>query len=328
MKFFNRLFGTAKAKPNEVHKRFNKNSARPEPADPSLEDVLRGTYRFVALDVETANSDASSICQIGFAVSDGQGTILTFGTLVDPETHFDPFNIGIHGIDEDAVYAAPVFPEVLQTFRVFLERHPLVQHSSFDKRAVNAACDRYDIPHLRSNWHDSVVMARRAWPELKGNGGHGLANLKEVLGLEFEHHDAIEDAKAAAHVVLLAEEATGKGFEDLTSKQSRGPVASERSRSVEGNQNGPLYGHVACFTGKLSMSRSEASTVAAGAGISVKASVSKKITLLIVGDQDLELLNGQEKSSKHRRAEELIEQGQDIKIIGESDFRSLVGEIS
>jgi hypothetical protein len=33
-------------------------------------------------------------------------------------------------------------------------------------------------------------------------GGHGLANLKEHLGLEFCHHDAGEDVRASASVVL------------------------------------------------------------------------------------------------------------------------------
>ncbi|PWK61977.1 hypothetical protein C7455_1012 [Roseicyclus mahoneyensis] len=54
-------------------------------------------------------------------------------------------------------------------------------------------------------WRDSVHVARAAWPELRGNGGHGLARLKKHLGLTFEHHDAGEDARAAAEVVLRAE---------------------------------------------------------------------------------------------------------------------------
>lgn len=40
---------------------------------------------------------------------------------------------------------------------------------------------------------------------MRGNGGHGLASLKQHLGLVFEHHDAGEDARAAAEVVLRAE---------------------------------------------------------------------------------------------------------------------------
>jgi DNA polymerase-3 subunit epsilon len=66
------------------------------------------------------------------------------------------------------------------------------------------------LPILKSFWSDSVAIARKAWPDLRGNGGHGLGNLKKVLGLNFRHHDAGEDARAAAEVVLQAEIALGQ----------------------------------------------------------------------------------------------------------------------
>ena len=53
---------------------------------------------FVAIDVETANVDRSSICHIG-AVRIENGIVAdTFATLVDPETYFDQWNTQIHGI--------------------------------------------------------------------------------------------------------------------------------------------------------------------------------------------------------------------------------------
>jgi DNA polymerase-3 subunit epsilon len=33
------------------------------------------------------------------------------------------------------------------------------------------------------------------------------------------------------------------------------------------------------------------------------------------------------KSTKHRKAEELIQKGQNIRIIGESDFKSIIGYV-
>ena len=52
-------------------------------------------------------------------------------------------------------------------------------------------------------------------------------------------------------------------------------------------------------------------------------SVTKKTTILVVGDQDLRLTKGQEKSSKHRKCEQLIAAGQTIKIVRETDFTSM-----
>lgn len=40
---------------------------------------------------------------------------------------------------------------------------------------------------------------------MRGNGDQGLASLKQRLDLVFEHHDAGDDARAAAEVVLRAE---------------------------------------------------------------------------------------------------------------------------
>ena len=44
----------------------------------------------------------------------------------------------------------------------------------------------------------------------------------------------------------------------------------------------------------------------------------------MVGDQDIKRLAGHEKSSKHRKAKELIEKGMPIRILKESDFKELV----
>lgn len=81
-----------------------------------------------------------------------------------------------------------------------------------------------DAPDFR--WSDSVQIARRAWPDLKGNGGHGLGNLKKVLRLDFHHHDAGEDARAAAMVVLLAEARLGHPFDSVVALSGRTPAVS------------------------------------------------------------------------------------------------------
>ena len=290
------------------------------------EDVFSKTYRFIAIDVETANSDPSSICQIGFALTDFEGEISVVSYLADPQQKFESFNVALHGINEKTVRTAPIFSSIINEHRSFLESHPLVQHSSFDSRAIKAACNSAKTPNLSANWFDSVTIARTAWPQLKGNGGHGLANLKDFLNLNFDHHDAGEDAKAAAMVVLRAEAETGLGFSELAAPSSTRKKTYPKSVSVEGKKSGPLFGDVACFTGRLSMSRVEAATIAAAAGISVKNSVSKNVTLLVVGDQDLELLAGHEKSSKHRKAEELVAQGHALRILGEAQFLALIDE--
>ena len=78
------------------------------------------------------------------------------------------------------------------------------------------------------------------------------------------------------------------------------------------------------FTGALSLHRHEAADYAATMGCEVAPSVNKTTTILVVGDQDIRKLAGYEKSTKHRKAEDLITEGQPIRIIKESDFIKLV----
>lgn len=67
---------------------------------------------YLALDVETANADYSSICQIGIVhFKDGQ-IVDKWSTLVNPEAYFDPFNTSIHGITEKDVRDAPTFDTI------------------------------------------------------------------------------------------------------------------------------------------------------------------------------------------------------------------------
>ena len=164
----------------------------------------KGPFRFFALDVETANNDRGSICQIGVACVRDDNSIETWMTYVDPQVHRWVFTY-LHGISARTVEGAPTFAEVLPVLQEALQGGTVYQHSGFDRSAIAVACGHCGLPIPQWAWRDSVHVARAAWPELRGNGGHGLANLKKHLGLTFEHHDAGEDARAAAEVVLRAE---------------------------------------------------------------------------------------------------------------------------
>lgn len=279
-------------------------------------------FRFIALDVETACSDAASICQIGLACVWPDNRIHTFSTLVNPRCDFDAFNIRLHGIGPEHVRNAPRFDEVIDLLFPVLSRHHLVQHSNFDKQAVNAASRTYGRDASDLRWIDSVTIARRAWPELKGNGGHGLGNLKKVLNLNFRHHDAGEDARAAAQVVLHAEAHMGVLFDELIAPKRK---AYPSSVTRKGNVAGPYSGAVVVFTGALGLSREAAADLAAQSGMTVKTGVTRLTTYLVVGDQDLTVLGGHSKSSKHRKAEEMQTAGHPIRIIGETMFKEMVG---
>ena len=288
---------------------------------------------FNSIDVETANADRASICQIGI-VHVREGEIANqWQTLVNPEDWFDPWNVSIHGIDETDVGGSPTLPEVRAELRARLRGSVLVSHTSFDRVAFERAMMRYDLEQLQVTWLDSAKIARRAWPKRYGRRGYGLKNIANDLGIEFRHHDALEDARAAAEIVLRACGATGMDIEGwlrrverpISPPSSRPSSRSTPSAKREGKVDGALFGETVAFTGALEIPRREAADMAAEAGCGVVDNVSKKVTMLVVGTQDRSKLKGYEKSSKHRKAEALIENGADIQILSEIDFLELVG---
>ncbi len=90
---------------------------------------------FTAIDVETANADRESICQIGIVYVQNGEIVDRWQTLVDPECDFDPWNVAIHGIDRAVVSGSPTLPQVRGELRRRLRGSVLVSHTSFDRVA-------------------------------------------------------------------------------------------------------------------------------------------------------------------------------------------------
>jgi DNA polymerase-3 subunit epsilon len=167
---------------------------------------------FVALDVETANSDVASICQIGIAKYAAGQMVDEWSSLIDPEDDFDFMNVAIHGITEQNVAGCPTLPEVLEVLDRYLSNAICVCHTNFDRGAIRRAFEKYGLDQLDIVWLDSASVARRAWKDCAWRG-YGLANICRLIGYGFEHHDALEDAKACGQVMLAAIDASGLDIE-------------------------------------------------------------------------------------------------------------------
>ena len=179
---------------------------------------------FCAIDVETANPWPGSICQIGIVeVADGK-VAREWSTLVDPEGPFSPFNIRIHGISEAHTRHAPPLPRIHEAIRDRLEGCIVVSHTAFDRGALDKACGRYGLPVPRMRWLDSARVARRAWPAQLARRGFSLGTVAAHLGIRFRHHDALEDARAAALIILAAHRACGLDVDGWIGRVER-PIA-------------------------------------------------------------------------------------------------------
>ena len=163
--------------------------------------------KFTAIDVETANQSRSSICQVGI-VDVYKGEVQDSVCFeVNPEEKFSSFNVGIHGIDEEAVKDSKTLPQIYDELSRRIGGTVLVSHSGFDRDALDKAANKYGLQPIQATWLDSSIIARHAWPKYKS--GWRLKRIADDLDITFKHHDAGEDARVAAEIVLRACEHTG-----------------------------------------------------------------------------------------------------------------------
>ena len=136
-----------------------------------------------AIDLETANSDSSSICQIGIVHYRDDELDREWMSYINPRDGnprdgnprdgFNPINVSIHGITPRKVCSCPQLPEVAQQPAEMLDGRIVVSHTHFDRVVLDKAFEKHGIPRLNCQWLDSAMIARRAWAGLREDGAMG-----------------------------------------------------------------------------------------------------------------------------------------------------------
>ena len=102
--------------------------------------------KFVAFDVETPNFKNNRISAIGISVIENNEIVEEFFSYVNPETHFDYFNVRLTGINEQTVKNAPTFPQAWQKIKPFMEMGTIVAHNAiFDLSVLKSCLTDYNI---------------------------------------------------------------------------------------------------------------------------------------------------------------------------------------
>ena len=270
------------------------------------------TDQFVALDVETANSHPGSICSVGCARFADGAVIDEYYRLINPGQYFANRQTGIHGISAEDVAAAPSFPEALDELDRFIGASPVLHHTHFDRTAVDRACGDWSIEPPRWAWFDSAEVARRAWKRF-ARRGYGLANLCRHIGYQFQHHHALEDAKAGGEVVLAAMRERGAAsFEELRAALE----LRQRCIAAPANAHRPLHGQVIVFAGRCSERKGALRQRVVELGGAHWPYVTKRTTLVVIGK-----VGGG--SAQLHKAKRYQADGLPLQIISEYDFHVL-----
>lgn len=301
---------------------------------------------FVAIDLETATSDRSSICQIGITEVVNGTPLEPKSWLVQPDGNiYDSMNIWIHGITPEDTRNSPPFPEVWKSIQPYLQNKVVVAHNtSFDMYALRDAFNKYKIDYPTFDYFCSLRIAREI---IKGCYSYSLDVIANHLGIEFgSHHKADNDSLGCALVLLKCLEIDGSSLDELEKKYNfhRGKFSPNifiaqlkyekqyTYRSIirnleehpelidEGNY---FYGKSVCFTGTTKYgARKDMLQMVKNVGGTPMDSVTKDTDVLVVGQQDYRVVGSDGMSSKQKKALKLLEKGFDIEILSESEFIS------
>ncbi|MBQ2154724.1 MAG: 3'-5' exonuclease [Oscillospiraceae bacterium] len=153
--------------------------------------------RYVAFDVETPNYANDRMSAIGVVVLEDGEIIRRFGTLINPETHFDWFNVQLTGITQEAAAKSPTFPEIWTLIEPWFSSGVLAAHNAPFDLGVLGKCLR----HYQIDWKPTaeyVCTCRIGKALCPGLPNHRLDTMAAHFRIPLDHHRALSDTEACA----------------------------------------------------------------------------------------------------------------------------------
>lgn len=160
---------------------------------------------FLAIDFETATAKRDSACSVAvIEVHDGKLGQAHYTLLQPPNNKYDWRNIQVHGIRPQDTANAPSFARLWpQLARMMAGKLVVAHNASFDMGVMRACIQTFRLQPVDFRFCCTVKLARSMWPELPN---HKLNTVGDFLGIDFNHHNALDDAKTCAQIPLRAAE--------------------------------------------------------------------------------------------------------------------------
>ena len=273
---------------------------------------------FTAIDVELANRDYTSICEVGLAKFRGGQLVETWRALLNPESEFEfLYHSNLHGIHQKHISDAPTFPEIYSVLKRFTDQESCIYHATggFDQVCLSRTCERYSLDDLAqySEWTSTLNMAMNYWPDEKS---YKLEKLCRKIGHDYHPHNALEDAIAAAAIFRAVSDAAhtpaiaavGGGHD--RPRTFRRVTSLRHEKGLHGNPNGPFYKTYIVLSGNFSNPWDDRGTFERyldELGFIPRGSISGRTQILVTGESP-----GPSKLEKAHK--------QNIRIMGEEEF--------
>lgn len=291
---------------------------------------------YVVIDIETTglSPQYDSIIEVSAVKVVNNAVVDRFESLLKPdidgEQYVDAFIESLTGITNEMLAEADNTKDVLQKYSDFISDFTIVGHCvSFDINFLYDNFNRYLDHPLTNDFVDTIRIYRRLAPQ---NEHHRLEELCVDYKIENKQaHRAYSDCEATAvGYVKLCNAVKDKygSFDEFIKSLKK----SKNPKNIIGDpekidKNSPLYEKHCTITGKLErFKRADAWQIIADLGGISDKSVTKETNFLVLGNNDYCRLIKDGKSSKHKRAEQLKLDGQDIEILPETVFYDMIGD--
>ncbi|MBR7173140.1 MAG: hypothetical protein IKD50_01760 [Clostridia bacterium] len=304
--------------------------------------------KIMIYDVETANNkDIGSICAIGWMLLCDDKEIDSGYSLINPKCSFTKYNTDVHGITANDVENAPTFCEYWND--VLSTKMPdsiiLAHGADFDMSATEQALYSAGIEDPGLFYVDTIAILQGLFT----SESFKLSYLANVIGYEYQAHNALEDVKALYYVLLVAMKSMH--FDDFATMIIKSGVGCKNTMSnnyiphkidLPKSIHTPysrckedvdiiddsLSGKRICITGYIDgYDLASIERLIKQHSGRMTTSVSSKTDYLVVGKYD-DIYGPGYVSTKQKTALTLIESGSTLQILTPAEFFDLIGMTS
>jgi len=279
---------------------------------------------FTVLDIETTgfSNKRDDIIEISCLKVRNNIVIDNLDMLIKPATSNCISNkiTNLTGITTEMLSDGSEIEDALKSFLEFLEDDIIVGHNvSFDISFLNNKIDSYFDCDFNVDYVDTLYLSREKFPELNS---HKLSFLSQVLNLNKKSsHRALDDCYATLELYELCR--SEKNNDNSNIIKCTNDFTSVTYCNIEKDNN--ISDKHFCFTGTLiNLSREDAINKCISLGAISDSTITLKTNYLVIGIQDYAQFADGKESSKTKKAKQLIEKGQDLQIIDENYFISLI----
>lgn len=307
----------------------------------AIRNVQNAHYKIAVIDFETTGlrPETDEILQV--SIIDEEENVL-INQLCKPEhTESWPQASSVNGIYPWHVHFCPTFAQVAPYVQDILSRAEIVIAYNYPFEPNFLRFHGIDPDEL--TWGPDPMREMLKYYNAEKNTSKKRMSLQwaaDIIGYEYNAHDAAEDVKATLHVYNFTQEHWGETQERLqiqAEKEAEKANAEAERNARKGkiqypeNKNAdprhPLYGKTIVITGQLPIGRDDASKKAANLGAKVRLQISPRTQILVCGQREAEWEERYgTKSYKIKKAEQMNAEGANIELMSGQRFMELLDQ--